>query len=64
MIRNLVLILIAWLLALATIVLLNSEHKPINGGLPIVKTALATCPALPNPCERINCNGRPTREIA
>lgn len=36
---RLALITAIWLLAILTIVLLNSEHQPVNGGAPVVESA-------------------------
>lgn len=33
------LILVMWVLALATIYLLNRQHEPINDGVPVVQSA-------------------------
>lgn len=57
------LILTAALVALA--VLVTMEHRPSGLAMPLLVDAAAPdCPKLANPCDRINCNRRPTREIA
>lgn len=39
--KSFALIIVMWALALLTIALLNREHQPINGGLPLVKSSAA-----------------------
>lgn len=68
--KSFALIIVMWVLAILTIVLLNSQHAPINGGAPVVNssvaqgdtaranTLLSPCPLSPQNIPRITIEER------